>query len=137
MLSSITSIVVVNDLHLDRSQLSPDEADTVLIVHPDAVLPSTVTLQQLQPVGRGDSEVHQGSSGIEQFQLPAGDRPQTLRADPSRPLGVPSVENVLGAGIAKRADHHTTIARLSCYCKVEELKRYNLQMSRTVVRLAA
>jgi hypothetical protein len=121
----MSSVVIVNDLNLRRSELRPHEAHPVLIVDPNAMMPSAITLQRLQPVGRGNPKVSQGSGGIEQFQLPAGDHPQIRWADPSRPLGVPGIENVLRARIAKGADPCTTIARLSCYCKVWELKRYN------------
>lgn len=56
--------VVVNDLHLLRSGVRPPEADSPLVVGPDAVLPGSVTLERFEPVTGRNTEVvehHRGS----------------------------------------------------------------------------
>jgi hypothetical protein len=44
--------MVVSDLNLVRIPILPPEADPVLIVYPNAVLPRPIPLEQLQSVAR-------------------------------------------------------------------------------------
>ena len=55
--------VVVNDLYLTHPALEPDEAHPPLVVDTDAMLPSSVPLQGLQPVARGRPQVLQPGGG--------------------------------------------------------------------------
>jgi len=74
--SILRLIVVVNDLDLRRSKLGPHEADPVLIVHADAVLRSSVSLERLQPVARRNAKVGKSTGGIDQVKFPTGDLPE-------------------------------------------------------------
>ncbi len=60
--------VVVNDLHLLRSGVSPHEASPPLVVDPDAVLTSSVALEDLEPVAGLFAE-HFSRSALEPSQL--------------------------------------------------------------------
>src|SRR4051812_39241212 len=44
------TIVIVDDLYVLRVAVLPDEADSVLIVDPDTVLPAPIARQRFQPV---------------------------------------------------------------------------------------
>jgi hypothetical protein len=57
--------VVIDDFHLVGTVIPPDEADTPLVVDPNAVLALTVTAQGLQAVTAQGGEVPQGYSLVE------------------------------------------------------------------------
>jgi hypothetical protein len=57
--------VVVGELDLSRAFRSPYEADPVLIIHPDAVLPTAVALEGFKAVRRRYPEVVQGRRSIQ------------------------------------------------------------------------
>src|SRR5579875_2379512 len=81
-------LVIVNDLDVFWARIGPVEADSPLLVYPDAVLASTVSGQLLQPVTRRDPEVRQDFGGVEHGQLAPG---SALRrpVEPPRPLPSP------------------------------------------------
>lgn len=58
--------MIVNDLDLMRIARIPDEADPPLIVDPDAVLPSSISLQFLQPIPERNPKILERNGGIEQ-----------------------------------------------------------------------
>jgi hypothetical protein len=62
-------LVVVDDLDVFRARWGPDEADTPLLVDPDAVLPDAVALEGFEPVPGRDFEVIQDFGGIEHDEL--------------------------------------------------------------------
>jgi len=49
--------VVVGDLDVEGVSFTPDEADSPLVVDPDAVLPFAIPLQLFQPIPGRHSEV--------------------------------------------------------------------------------
>jgi len=61
--------VIISDLNFVRAVNSPDEADAVLIVDPDAMLSDPVALQRFQPVAWRDAQVVQvgGCFNLVQF----------------------------------------------------------------------
>ena len=61
--------VVVDDLYVLGTSRRPDEADSPLLVDPDAVLTRSLTPQALESVTGRDPEVLQGLGGIEHDQL--------------------------------------------------------------------
>ena len=107
--------MVVKDLNLRWPDVSPGEADSVLVVDPDAELSFPVPFQRFQSVCRRNPEILQRAGRIQQLQFSPCDRPEDCGARPTRTLGVASVEDVLCARIAKRVDHGATIARISGY----------------------
>jgi hypothetical protein len=61
--------VVVDDFDVVRIPGSPTEADTPLLVDPNAVLTSPAAAEPLKPVSRWTSEVIEGLGRIQHEQL--------------------------------------------------------------------
>jgi len=97
--------VVVGELDLSRAFRRPYEADPVLIIHPDAVLPTAVTLEGLKAVRRRYPEIVQGRRSIQQIEFAPCHGPTAQRAGASCRLGVSAMEDVLGAPIPEGEDH--------------------------------
>ena len=106
--------MVVDNLSVSDPTFGPSEADPVLLVDPDTVLPLSIPLQCLQMVAGGNSKVLDGVRIVEDEQL--GSRPalQIRGADFPRSLGVFAVEHILGTLVAEGQDHTSMIARLVC-----------------------
>jgi len=58
-------LMVVHDLNVFRSAWRPPEADTELLVDPDAVLANTVAPKCLQAVAGGDPEILQAARDLD------------------------------------------------------------------------
>src|SRR3546814_17992820 len=71
--SSPAASVVIDDLHVVRIAAAPAEADTPLVVDPDAVLSLAIAFEQLQPVCGRNPQVIERSGGVEHAQLAPGD----------------------------------------------------------------
>lgn len=97
--------MVVNDLHLLWSSFGPHEADTPLVIDPDAVLPGSVALQRLEPVSRRNAEIVKHLRGSHLTKLPQCNR-MNPRID--RPHAFASPQS-LGVLVAERPDHGTMI----------------------------
>jgi hypothetical protein len=54
---NLASLVVVGDFNVVRMLIAPCEADPILIVDSDAVLPITVALQRFEPIPWQNPEV--------------------------------------------------------------------------------
>src|ERR1039458_3667762 len=61
--------VIVRDLHAVSVPLVPLEADAVLVVDANAVLPFATSFEPLQPVARRQSQVAQRSGRVQHLQL--------------------------------------------------------------------
>jgi hypothetical protein len=57
--------VVVDYLNVDRTRFRPAEADSVLVVDPDAVLPSAVSPEGFEAIARWYSQVVQDLGLVE------------------------------------------------------------------------
>ena len=77
-------LVVVDDLHIVRIPIAPDETDPPLVVDPDAVLTSASTREGLQAVAGRCPQVVQGAGVMEMQQLPVADPQDLLRDAPAR-----------------------------------------------------
>jgi len=75
--------MVVNDFHLVRVCPFPAEAQTPLIIDPDAVLTGTGTLQGFQSVAWRGAKVVQPARLVQPQQLASG-HPLNLRGQPAR-----------------------------------------------------
>lgn len=69
-LAHVRSSMIVHDLDLIGISTAPHKTDAVLLVDPDAVLPSAVTAQLFKPVSRRGSQVDQVSSRVQHQQFP-------------------------------------------------------------------
>ena len=76
-------LVVVRDFDLVGIATLPSEADAVLIVDADAVLPAAVATQALQAVPGRDRQIADTLHTVELVELALGDSPELLRAGPT------------------------------------------------------
>lgn len=65
--------VVIDDLHIERIAIAPNETDPPLIVDTDAVLPRAVSSQGLQTVARRRPQVVEGACVMQLDKLPLAD----------------------------------------------------------------
>lgn len=94
-------LVIVRDLDAIGEARLPNEANTILIVDPDAVLTVSVTAQRFQPVAGGHRKLGQFLNAVDLVELPSSDRPESARTGTPGNSRVDSVEHVFGALIAK------------------------------------
>lgn len=97
--------MVIHDFNVVGSFLRPPEADSILVVDPDGVLPIPITLQFLEPQpGKGERfQGHGGSQLVEGLRGPGMKvRGKGLPGSP----GILSVEDVLRA-LAFEGDDQT------------------------------
>jgi len=80
----------------------PFEADAILAVDPDAVLPASVSVQPLEPVSGWDRQMLNVSRVIDLVELATGHRPQREWAGGTRNAGTAAVEDVLCSLVGKR-----------------------------------
>jgi len=66
-------LVVVSNLHLMCSICLPNEADAVLIIYPNAVLASAISLQRLKPISRWDAKIVQILGRVNLIQFAESD----------------------------------------------------------------
>jgi hypothetical protein len=97
--------VVIRNLDLIGISRLPSKANTILLIDPDAVLPSSVPAQALKPISGRDSKFEQIPHLIYLIELPAGDPPEISRAGTTGRSGVVSVEDVVCAPSPERTYH--------------------------------
>src|SRR5699024_9657581 len=103
---SIRSVsVVVDEFDIVRTSISPDEAETPLRVHSDAVLPTTIPDESFQAVPQRDPQVLDILRRMDQHELPQG---RSLHC-PVDAFDVLLLPDPLGVLAAERSDHETTI----------------------------
>ena len=89
--------MVVDDFDVVRIPRSPTEADTPLLVDPNAVLTSPATAEPLEPVAGWTSEIIEGFGRIKDEQLSVGGplkgrRKALVAHSPEDLLGRPALE---------------------------------------------
>jgi len=82
--------VVIDNLDVARAAVLPFEADTPLIVDPDAVLAPAITPERFKPVRRRDAQVVEYGGGIEHAQLASGGLLDSS-SQPARVLAAPDL----------------------------------------------
>jgi hypothetical protein len=103
--------VVIDDLNLVGISVTPSEADSPLIVDPDAMLASTAALQGFQPIARRHTQEVQRRRGIHLNQFSQCD-PQQIRW---KPPGGHAVEKSFRFLVGKALDHGLAIStKVSC-----------------------
>lgn len=96
--------VVGGHLDLGRPVLGPGEADPVLVVDADAVLPVPISLERLQAVAGRDLEVGESGGGVELIEPPPRDPPEVHRQELPRRFLRLAVEEVFEPGVAEGED---------------------------------
>lgn len=88
--------VVLDEFDIICTSISPDEADTPLRIHTDAVLSAPVTNETLQPIPGRDSQIIEILRCVDQLQLPHG-RPLHSPLDAFEVLLMPGALGILVA----------------------------------------
>src|SRR5690625_2545166 len=105
-IGSIRSVsVVVDEFDIVRTSISPDEAETPLRVHSDAVLSTTIPDEAFQAVPRWDPQVLDVLRRVDQLELPQG---RSLHC-PVDALDVLLVPDALGVLAAERSDQEISV----------------------------
>lgn len=92
--------MIINDLDLVRVTISPDEADAVLVVDPDAVLSSSIAGQRFEPIARERAQIPESARRVHLQQLSLGHPCNTTETATDS-----SGKQRLGFLVAKRANH--------------------------------
>lgn len=100
--------MVVGNLNVEGVSILPAEADAVLVVDPDTVLPLSVAFQCLKLVSGDRGQVAQRRCPVQVEQL--SDR---NLFDGPKPLRVLLLEDLPGFGVSKGADHVFIVYRVS------------------------
>jgi len=107
----------IHNLYVRRPRFRPAEADSVLVINPNAELAPSTSGQLFQAVPRRDSEFAERLHRVHLIELAPRDTPKILRTRSSRSLGAAPVEDVLGCLGYEGPNHKHIIARLACYFK--------------------
>jgi hypothetical protein len=91
--------MVIGNFDVPRSVTFPDEAHSVLIVDPDAVLPLPISGKSFQSIAGRHAQIVQTDSDIELVQLTQGGR---LNAPPAATL--PRLEEIGGIVVPEALD---------------------------------
>lgn len=83
--------MVVGDLDVPGVTIGPDEADTILVVDPDGMLPHPIALQRVEPV-RWRRELPEEGRCVQGVQLGPPSTPGLYRQNPPGLLAVTSLE---------------------------------------------
>lgn len=92
--------MVVHDFDVTRVTVFPQEADTPLIVDPDAVLTLSIAVQRFQTIARRNRQVAKLGCGVDLGQLPLSDARKALKTP-----HVLTVVQFLRVGTPERFDH--------------------------------
>ena len=93
-------LVIVHNLNFVSVALSPHEAETPLLVNPNAMLPLSVAMQCFQAIAGRSSQVAQFGGAVQLPKLSPGDALDSLKAA----ARLPTVKSP-GFGAAERLDH--------------------------------
>jgi hypothetical protein len=94
--------VIIHDLDIVCVPFAPNEADTPLVVDPDAVLPLSVAVQGFQAISRRRYQVSQFRRAVQLPKLPA----RNMLDSPKTSAWQPMVKSPCFRG-AERLDHKT------------------------------
>jgi hypothetical protein len=106
-------LMVIDYFDIFRACGSPAEAQTVLIVYTDAVLPLTIATERFQPIARWDTEIFEPGRNLELPQLAACDYLYVHESLDSAAAG-----KSLRVGALERYDHVKSITQ-----RVNNVKR--------------
>lgn len=96
--------MVVHHLDLLRVAVLPDEADPILVVDPNAVLPLPIAGKSLKVIARERAEVVEALGGVQLRQLPL--RNPGNGSEPPRRV---SLKQGLGVSVPEGPDHLLTV----------------------------
>ena len=97
--------MVVRDFNLIDIASLPSEANPILIVDSNAVLPAPVPAQPFEVIPPWNREFAEISDSIDLVQFPPGNLPQIPGTRSSSHGSINAVKDVLGASATERAYH--------------------------------
>ena len=100
--------VVVHDLDVLRFAVLPHEADPILVIDPDAVLPPPITAKGLEVIARKRAQVVESLGGVQLRQLALSD-PSNV-PEPTRRV---PLKQRLGVSVPEGTDHLLSILRMA------------------------
>jgi hypothetical protein len=92
--------MVIGNLNLEGIAITPYEADSVLVVDPDAALSCPVTLERFQSIAGENRQIREQKSNMDLYELSLND----LR-NPVEALCIASMKNQLGISGSERSNH--------------------------------
>ena len=96
--------MVIHNLNLLRVSILPREADAVLVIDPDAVLPAPVSTKGLEVVARERSQVVEPCRGVQLHELALSDT-----GDAPKSAGRMTPEERFGVSMPEGPDHTLTL----------------------------
>ena len=100
--------MVVHDLDVLRFTVLPYEADPILVIDPDAMLPLPITAKGLEVIARKRAEVVESLGGMQLRQLALSDPSNVPKPTRRVPLKQP-----LGVSVPKGPDHLLRLLRMA------------------------
>jgi hypothetical protein len=100
LLNVLMASMIVNDLDVPRTVVSPTEADPPLVIDSDAVLAASITAELLQAIAREHAKVIEVLGAVEHLQLSFG-----LRLGRSESFRDLAFEELLRGARRKRPNH--------------------------------
>lgn len=97
--------MIVRDFDFVGIAILPPEANSILIVDPNAVLACAIATEPLKSVSGWNSQVLKTLNPIKLSQLPASNGPKVDRTGTTGPASVLAVEQVFGGFIGEGAYH--------------------------------
>jgi len=98
--------VVVDDLDSISAAITPDEADAVLIIDPDAVLTAAISVEGFEAVPGWDAQIVESCGHLKLKELASG---HPLKGD--EPPNTDTAGQGLGVRAAERSDREPMITR--------------------------
>ena len=96
--------MLVDQLHVYRTQRGPTKAEPILLIDPGTELPAAITLERLKTVSWRGTQKLKAFSRIELHQFARGDLDE-----PREPLGLSSLKQRLRSGTAKASNHSARV----------------------------
>jgi hypothetical protein len=96
--------MIVVDLYFEGIPITPKEADTVLIVDPDAMLSVAFTFEGFQSISRENRKIRENTSGVNLYEFSLDDLRKAIVAP-----RVSAVENQLSIFGSERSNHNPII----------------------------
>ena len=92
--------MIINDLHIVRAVLDPNETNTPLLIDPDRMLPPPIAAKRFEPVTRNRRQIIQRRRRIEHVELS-----QRHSCDPLKSPGPSGLEQPLRFSTTEALDH--------------------------------
>ena len=101
MVYNVSQAVIVNNFHLYRTSLRPDEADAVPLVDANAELTAPVPAEGFKLVSRRNPKVVEIDNRIQLVEFANGNGPEVSGARLARMPGVSTIEDIVNLSWVK------------------------------------